>query len=131
MDIRFIGPYFSNRFLTESIWYNGEGYPIMTSQDITYFVNSRQGERYLTRKRVTTWLKHILTNERAKECVEKPKIINGESILYNVREVNFLGYNSIIDHLQLTVNKNKLGYIPARLRGKNQNTSRPRKCLVR
>ena len=131
MDIKFIGPYFSNRFLQESVWYNGSLYPMSVPRDITFFVNSRTGERYLTRRRIMIWLKHILTNERSRQCVEKSKIINGELILYNVRDVNIEAYNSIIDHLQLTLDKTKLGYIPARLRGKNETSSRPRKCLVR
>lgn len=131
MDIKFIGPYFSNRFLEESFWYNGTAHPMQIPQNITNFVNSRNGERYLTRSRIADWLKHILENERSRQCVEKSQLVNGASILYHVREVNFKAYNSIIDYLQLTVNKRKLGYIPARLRGKGQNSSRPQKCLVR
>jgi len=128
MDIKWIGSYFSERFLNDSIWYDGSHRPMRSAQDITNFVEARRGERYTTRRRVASWLKHILTNERENQCVEKAILVNEAMVKYHVRQVNFKGYNAIIEHLQATLPVNKRSYIPARFKGKGITTSRPYKC---
>jgi hypothetical protein len=128
MNLKWIGPYLSNRFINESYWGNVQ-IEIKSKEELLYFVSSRRITDN-TRQRFMNWLTRILTNRRSSECVGDAKIRRGRLIQYNVRNVNQKGWNSVIDYLRNELIGNPIReYLPSKKRAR-PIMSYPNRCII-
>ena len=122
--IPYIGPYLSLRFRSDSYWF-GVHRPIRNIPELIDFINERRRTNQ-TRRNLTTWLDRILTNARAEQCVMPIRLHQGEPRLYNVRKVNQVGFNSIIDFLKDNVEPRMIRHLPSKKRSRPTQSYPPR-----
>jgi hypothetical protein len=98
IKLKYIGPYLRDRFLTESFWPVGTRniHPIRTLGHLHDFFISRRALP-TARRNVTRWLEHIMTNDRAGQCVEPGRQVPPDNVhLYRVRQINECGFNAVV-----------------------------------
>jgi hypothetical protein len=104
-ELKYIGPYLSYRFYTESYWM-GDFVPIYNLQDLLNFVKTKR-ITVNVRQNLKEWLRNICKNERSQEC-------DGE---YRIRYENEKGWNAIIEFLRENLDGYRIkGYLPAKKR---------------
>jgi len=102
--LSYIGPYFRDRFLHHSYWplSANRRRPIRTLNDLAFMlrVGPRRQDPGIARQQLSAWLKDVLSNARAEECLLEPgsiRRIRGRERAYRVRRFNRLAFNSVID----------------------------------
>lgn len=88
MNIKYVGPYFSERFEKES--YFGTKRVIIRENDdlIRFFKRIRISQH--SKRDIYIWLSRIMKNARASECDNQ----------YRIRETNKFAWNNVIDFLR-------------------------------
>lgn len=133
--LKYIGPYLSDRFVTESFWpatsnNPNNARPIQSLGDLRDFIVNKGGTR--VRPNLRAWLRRIMTNERRRECVGQPKMVAGSARRYDVNEVNYCGYNSVVGFLRhhFPAGSPHHGKIPMPLTGRAEHVKYPARCAV-
>ncbi len=130
-DMKYIGVYLSSML---------EEVGIRTIEDLVIFLylsgdeTEPLGEMYdkAVRDWVKVWLKEIVSNARARQCIPSNTLeIGDEERMYEVRDCNFKGYNAIIGLWLHYVEGRERRWIPHRLRGYGVNRKYPRRCVIR
>ncbi len=129
--LKHIGPYLEFRFRTESYWppNTNNRRPIRTLEELEDFVRTRRGPN--RKSKLRGWFIRILQNERSNTCVGRPKWVEGELRQYNVRDVNELGWNAVMNFLRSVI---PLGHdvrndIPP-VKRHRPASGYPRKCVI-
>lgn len=106
MEIKYIGPYFSERFRHSSFFKRRRVQINDNEKLLNFFKRIKPNDN--TKKDVFNWLSGILRNERANECIDN----------YKIRQENKFGWNSIVDFLRknLTREHKMYKYIPNKKR---------------
>jgi hypothetical protein len=139
--LKYIGPYLSERFVTESFWpassnNANNARPIQSLGELRDFIVHKSGVN--ARRNLRAWLRRIMTNERSRQCVMQrklqPKMVDPEGVprRYDVNEVNYCGYNSVIGFLRhhFPAGNAHHGKIPMPLTGRAEHVKYPPRCAV-
>lgn len=122
LHLRYIGPYLHRRLRANGI---RTGYDLIDTLDDLH----NEG---MVRSDVKQWLRYLLQNARAHQCVgPSVKINRGVICEYKVRDANEKAYNQIISFLQYWSPPHLRRLIPFKMRGNRVvNSTHPRTCRL-